>query len=241
MKRSLETPYKLYAIDFKYPHVVRAKLKNIERYYLDLVNNQHYDVRSFINMFEEELEHFQRQIERNLFEIAPYDFLTFYDELIFEGSQGILLDMDHGFFPNVTYANTTSKNAIEICNKLNIDPEIWYVTRCYQTRHGNGWMSNTGAIELINTEEEINKFNDWQGIFRIQEIDYDLINYAIEIDANYCTTAISKNLMVTCLDQRPDFKFDYDRINEDIFLRHECIGPENDLAYKKIRNIKKNR
>lgn len=51
--------------------------------------------------------------------------------------------MDHGVFPNVTYAHTTSKNAYEICKKLDIeDIEMYYVTRSYATRHGNGWMSN---------------------------------------------------------------------------------------------------
>ena len=34
--------------------------------------------------------------------------------VLFEGAQGILLDMDFGFFPNVTRSNTTSKNALSL-------------------------------------------------------------------------------------------------------------------------------
>ena len=243
MKRNLETPYKLYAIDFKYPHVVRTKLKNIENYYWKLVYDNNFDQGKFISLVEEQLEHFEHQIDRNLFEIASYEFLMEYDSLIFEGSQGILLDMDHGFFPNVTYANTTSKNAIEICRHLGIEPEAYYVTRCYQTRHGNGWMSPTGDIKLINNEEEINVTNDWQGNFRIQEIDYDLLNYALEIDNEYLDKIeenIEKHLVVTCLDQRPGFEFKDEYLNQNFKTRMNFWGPKNDLGslFKELKHKK---
>jgi len=233
MKRSLETPYKLYAIDFKYPHVVRAKLMSISNYYWKMVKDQDHDSGKYLDMVEDQLQYFDQQIDRNLFEIAPYEMLMDYDTLIFEGSQGILLDMDHGFFPNVTYANTTSKNAIEICKKLGIGPEIYYVTRCYQTRHGNGWMSPTGDIKLIKNEEEINITNEWQGKFRIQELDYDLLNYALEIDSEYTNTideVIIKHLYVTCLDQRPGFEFKYEYINQIFGTKVNFWGPSNDLG-----------
>ena len=71
--------------------------------------------------------------------------------------------MGHSVFPNVTYANTTSKNAMEICKQLDIqDIEFFYVTRCYLTRHGNGWMPNEEALQLINNEEETCVFNEYQ-------------------------------------------------------------------------------
>jgi len=149
--------------------------------------------------------------------------------------------MDHGFFPNVTYANTTSKNAIELCKKFNIPIEMWYVTRCYQTRHGNGWMSETGPVTLMNTKEEINITNPWQGDFRIQEIDYGLLNYAIQIDDIYLSEygyEIRKNLMVTCLDQRPGFSFDYSKLNEGFNSKIECYGPATDFSvFKSVRKI----
>ena len=92
---------------------------------------------------------------------------------------------------------------------------MFYVTRCYQTRHGEGWMSNNIPVELINTEEEINKQNIWQGDFRTGEMDYDLLNYAIKIDSEYCLDLpIRRSLVVTCLDQRPDFTFDYSKITD---------------------------
>lgn len=231
MKRSLETPYKLYAIDFKYPHIVREKLENIERYYRSIVSE--YDLALFLELAFGQVETFMNQIDRHLFEIASYDFLMDYETLVFEGSQGILLDMDHGFFPNVTYANTTSKNAVEICNKLGITPELFYVTRCYQTRHGNGWMSKTGDIKLINNEEEINVTNKWQGDFRVQEIDYDLLNFALEVDSEYLSNIpdqVEKTLFVTCLDQRPGFEFHDEYLNQQFKQIATFHGPTNNMS-----------
>jgi len=202
MKRNLETGYKLYAQDLKHPKIFKAKLRKIRDYVLSIIN---------YTEFYEELglseANFEDLLGSELFEIKDYDFLKSYNNLIFEGSQGIMLDMDHGIFPNVTYANTTSKNAIEICEKLNIyDIKTFYITRCYQTRHGNGWMSNTDDITLINNEEEINVPN-FQGEFRVGELDYDIINYAYDVDRLYNKSKF-KFLVVTCLDQRPDFKLD---------------------------------
>jgi hypothetical protein len=74
-------------------------------------------------------------------------------------------------------------------------------------------MSNNIPIELINNEEEINNENQWQGNFRIGEIDYDLLNHAFNIDNIYSykiPTETNKHLVVTCLDQRPDFKLRFD-------------------------------
>ena len=232
MKRNIETGYKLSAIDFQNPEIAKAKLRSIKEYYYDLIIKNNLDCRAFEKEYLENEEYFLTQIGKNLFTIADYFYLNNYDSLIFEGSQGILLDMDHGFFPNVTYANTTSKNALEICKLLNIEPDLWYVTRCYQTRHGNGWMSETGPVSLIKTEEEINITNEWQGNFRTQELDYGLLNYSLDIDQQYIARnfyAINKNLVVTCLDQRPDFNFDYSKLKQFFANKIECYGATNDI------------
>lgn len=59
-----------------------------------------------------------------------------YDVLIFEGSQGLLLDMDCGFYPNVT-PSRVGLNGIE--SQYLKDAEVYLVTRTYTTRHGNGY------------------------------------------------------------------------------------------------------
>lgn len=229
MKRNLNTGYKLFAIDLENIKMLRVKMALISQYYSEQLEVE--DRQKFYELAAIEAKDFNACLELKPFSVKPYEFLTNpcdythqYDTIIFEGSQGILLDMDHGFFPHVTFSNTTSKNALEICKKLNItDVEIYYAARCYQTRHGHGWMSNSDTVELINTEHEINQMNDWQLDFKKVEIDYDLINYAIDIDElyhNHSNMEIRKKVVITCLDQRPDFVFDKKKMKQKLV----CLG-----------------
>ena len=218
MKRVNDSPYQLYALDLSNREILEKKLESIKKYYFDKLNFQNFNSKDNFNinyniLLKEYLESIDTLVSNKIIVLQNYDFLNNFHELIFEGSQGILLDKDHGIFPNVTYANTTSKNALEICKKLDIDKiEIFYVTRCYQNRHGNGWMSNEDTIELINNEKEINVYNEWQGKFRTGEFDYNLLLQAVSIDCCYSYNVQKKNLVVTCLDQRPDFKLDEEKL-----------------------------
>lgn len=231
MKRNIETGHKLYAVDIANPILLKQKLENILYFYLnkfDSVRKRH----EYLELVRPEEQAFQEALKEITFNVQPYDFLKNYPEIIFEGSQGVLLDMDHGIFPNVTFANTTSKNALEICHKIGeFNIEMFYVTRCYQTRHGFGWMSNNSPIELINNEGEINVYNEWQKGFKTGELDYDLLNYALEIDKIYSDKLFSrevrKNLIITCLDQRPDFDFDVSKLNTNFGKVIKSYSPES--------------
>ena len=231
MARNNETGYKLYAIDLSNKAILDVKLNNINNYYRskfpDFKERDMFDSAS-----TKEREAFDKALDNLHITIASYDSLKKYEHLIFEGAQGVLLDMNHGIFPNVTYGNTTSKNALEVCEKIGVtDISIFYITRCYQTRHGNGWMSNNDPIELIRNEHEINVYNEWQGKFKIGEIDYDLLNYSIAVDTIY-SKQLPKNLVVTCLDQRKDFSFQYWKIINSSFDKiYNSFSPDsNDMV-----------
>lgn len=124
--------------------------------------------------------------------------------LVFEGAQGILLDMDHGFFPHVTRSHTTSGNAMQLVRKYALPaPEIYYVSRCYQTRHGAGPMTNESLpLQLLHTEQETNVYNQWQNRFRRSVLDIDRLHYALQSDESSSTGCL-KHLVLTCLDQIP--------------------------------------
>ncbi len=201
--------YKIHAIDIMYNDILYKKLEAVKDYYMRKLVAEGYsvdEIERFKAISVIEGQELMWALSSRKFYIRPYSMLKEYSNIIFEGSQGIMLDMDIGIFPNVTYANTTSKNALAICKELGSNPEIFYITRCYQTRHGNGWMKESKPISLINNEKETNVTNEWQGVFRTAELDYNLLRYAI-----YCDNAFSdgceKHLVVTCLDQRPDFQF----------------------------------
>ncbi|TNE35883.1 adenylosuccinate synthase [bacterium] len=67
------------------------------------------------------------------------DFIAQGKEIIVEGAQGALLDLDHGTYPYVTSSNPTSGGA---CTGLGIPPtkidEIIGIVKAYTTRVGNG-------------------------------------------------------------------------------------------------------
>lgn len=209
-----EKYYKLYFQDLFYPKILRTKLNNIKEYYKSKnLLNPNWIHAEFL--FKNDIEFLID--EKIIFDSHhPYNFQIFktndsyksYQDIIFEGAQGTLLDMDFGFFPNVTRSNTTIKNAIELINnKTTENIDIYYVTRAYQTRHGNGYMSDND-INIINNADETNKTNPYQGEFRTGSFDFDLIKYSLRCNENFTLTEntriknhIRKNIVITCCDQ----------------------------------------
>lgn len=196
----MEGPNKLYAQDLAFSDVLKWKLNAIRTYYQSKLGVLPDD-------WQEKEDLFIKAVELVLPQVKIVKEAAFFKEIdaksfIFEGSQGILLDMNHGFFPNVTRSNTTSKQALALIERNQLpDPEIYYITRAYQTRHGKGPLSNE-ALEphLKPTPLETNQYNEWQGHQRRSLLDIDMINYALQCDQNYSDTH-SKHLVVTCLDQ----------------------------------------
>jgi len=216
-----ETPYKLFFKDLYYPNILNNRLQRIADYYLPRV-------RELKN--EDAKNHFCKSVlkgEKNFTECVNAIinnknvkimseqklFSSLYSDYIFEGSQGILIDQTHGFFPNVTRCNVTSKNALEMIErKLNQnyrqnlrETEIHYVTRCYATRHGAGIFPTEGkTLHLIDgLNDKTNFNNDWQQDFRYGCLDLELLDYALETD-NIYSEGITKNIYMTCLDHLKD-------------------------------------
>ncbi|MGB0523877.1 MAG: adenylosuccinate synthetase [Flammeovirgaceae bacterium] len=206
-----ESPHKLYAQDLLFPIVLQEKLKTIYRYYLNkckLSGQQHLTLayqKALQDISEEEFLYFVERTIKIAQILPEHEVIKRFESFVFEGAQGILLDMDYGFFPHVTRSNTTSKNALDIIKRNGLaEPSIYYVTRAYQTRHGNGPMTNEGKpLRLQGIEHETNQSNQWQGAFRRSLLDLELLNYALMCDHNH-SKSLSKNLVVTCLDQLVD-------------------------------------
>ncbi len=222
MKRN-EGPYKLYAIDLVAPKpLLIERLKSIANYY-GISDSED---------LQNEVSYFLQSVAAIDWKIKDYSFLKQYETIIFEGSQGVLLDMNHGVFPNVTYANTTAKNAIEICNKLQIDDiETFYVSRSYVTRHGNGWMLNEEEITLINNEEETCTYNEYQKHLRFGKLNLELLLHAKSIDQIY-NPSTKNNIVITCLDQLSE-KIDMNVLQTNFNTIYGSYSPES-KNFKKL-------
>lgn len=193
-----EDHYTLFARDLRFPAIRDAKLELIRKYY------GYQNTEKTIEVMDEFRAACDYVIETH--EVVD-GLRTLQDyEWIFEGSQGILLDQNYGFFPHVTRSNTTAKNAVEIINKYRPDSYIrtYYVTRAYLTRHGNGPMVNQNLDNsfIIDNPLETNRSDGFQGEFRKAPLDIDMLKYAIECD-KYHNPKSKRILVVTCLDQVP--------------------------------------
>jgi len=194
-----EKHFKIFVRDLKYPNILREKLRIAEELYYPL-----------LKVTDEEMEDFMSACAACVSNIYITDERKFFagrtGHLIFEGAQGVMLDMDYGFFPHVTRSHTTSRNAVELISKYYPveDVSMHYVTRAYTTRHGNGPFNYT-PITLKNNELETNVPNEWQGSLRVGELSLPDLQYAVDCDRRHSSgISTCDNLYMTCLDQRTE-------------------------------------
>ena len=241
MHRHLKTGHKLHAIDLLNKDIHTNKLVEINRYYIDLIVEKDYSMDEYAGFLQDELEIYLDSCDSHLLNVTspadmPFmrfrnDFSTVTD-IIFEGSQGTLLDMDHGIFPNVTYSNTTVKNALNFFRSMALGFNKMHfigVTRAYTTRHGEGWMPDNDGFDLANSVGETNFNNEFQGHLRVAAIDYNLIDHANAINDHFISTTyksgVEKYMAVTCIDHLEDFNYE-GKIDRKMIYRNSPISKE---------------
>ena len=168
--------------------------------------------------------------------------LSLYDVLIFEGSQGLLLDMDCGFYPHVT-PSRVGLNGIP--KKYLKGADVYLVTRSYLTRHGNGYEPKYKLEANLEKFKESNTFNEFQLDFKVGCLETGLLRRAAErhrLDNYKLMYNLKYNLVVTHTDVIVDSgRFDY--MGEDLFdsvvePTHETIATTvdeyTDLSYDRV-------
>lgn len=129
-----------------------------------------------------------------------------YGSLIFEGSQGLLLDMENGFMPNCTPSKVGLNGIPE---KYLQDAKVFLVMRSYLTRHGNGY--NPVGESFVrkyfqNLEEPTNLDDGPQGLFKIGVLDLDLVIRSFDrnhLDNYQRMYSIEYNAVITHMDCSP--------------------------------------
>jgi len=166
-----------------------------------------------------------------------------YNNIVFEGAQGLLLDTDYkAFAPHLTTSKTGSYNPKNILIRTDLtdeDIEICYVTRSYFTRHGAGPFPSECKKEEILDEgcvDKTNHYNEFQGEFRYGIFDSGLFNETVRNDIKYCHKAFShlKNtIAVTHLDETsghlviPNAKVKPEMIGDKVYA---CFGETRDCV-----------
>lgn len=154
-------------------------------------------------------------------ETREFEDLGWQGDFIFEGAQGLLLDMDHTNFPYVTCSKTGILHAATMCQDLTLPQvDVYYVTRSYNTRHGAGPFPNeVKKLPYYKIEDKTNAWNQWQGSLRFGYLDpsYLIHNIKNDLQGHHFKGAINPKLVMTCVDQLPSSGMHYvdsGKINE---------------------------
>jgi adenylosuccinate synthase len=123
------------------------------------------------------------------------------ETVIFEGSQGVLLDEWKGFHPYTTWSTVTPQHAFEMLDELTtsdveVETSVIGLTRAYSTRHGAGPFPTFCPQMTSEMLDRGNPKNDWQGEIRFGPLDLVLLEYG----ARVCNI---DSVFVSCLDELP--------------------------------------
>lgn len=120
------------------------------------------------------LAHYNDDVQffMNHVSIVDESIIEKFDNVVFEGAQGLMLDQNNSdYFPYLTPSNTGIENVLPYLNNdMNI--EVCYVTRPYLTRHGAGHLPDECPREMVGAKPDLtNNENEWQGKFRYGKLD----------------------------------------------------------------------
>jgi adenylosuccinate synthase len=159
--------------------------------------------------FCDAMKRIERLMKKDFIKVRNEDFMRsgLYDTIIYEGSQGLLLDMDYGFMPNCT-PSRVGLNGLPKYITSSKETEVFLVMRTYLTRHGQGVneryrinIPGPYMSRVLDTKDrwETNDLNQWQKMFIKGLFDINLLDKAFDRHAldNY---PVRYNLVVTHAD-----------------------------------------
>lgn len=147
-----------------------------------------------IDKYNEDVDFFNN----NTTKVSDYLRLFYhqYNNIVFEGAQGLLLDCNNlAYFPHLTPSDTGLKNVVKELDSISdYELEVCYVTRSYFTRHGAGKFLTECPKEKIVGDyiDQTNKDNMFQDGLRYGHFDIDLFCDTIKKDLEHAKNV--KNL-----------------------------------------------
>lgn len=159
--------------------IFAAEMDLIKGYYFRLSRSLYGEVDQFfeMNIAESYRKYFCDFIENVNIDLDYV--LAEHKTIVFESSQGLLLDEKYGTFPHLTPSSLGIEVPYKYINDLSelfsVDCEVRYLTRPYMTRHGAGPMDNELSMSNlpIYHPSETNVFNKNQGSFRYGILNLD--------------------------------------------------------------------
>lgn len=148
-------------------HIRKVDLDKIPEYAIYFEDETR--IKNTINNFINDLKFFIVHNEFFSFNSIYYIF----DNLIFEGAQGLGLDKDCGKEWHTTSSTGLTNPYNMLKDKNDFKAEVCYISRAYNTRHGIGDLEEETTKSSINKdiEDKTNVPNDFQGSLRYGYID----------------------------------------------------------------------
>jgi adenylosuccinate synthase len=163
------------------------------------------------------------------------DALSTHTDIIFEGSQGLLLDAEYGVFPHVTFARTGLTNIAELIPRADTELHVFFVARSYTTKHGAGPLEDEYLTRPDFIQKDAtNETNAWQGDFRYAPYNNRLLSWARErAISDSRLTGVRAHIVTTHLDEvkQGDFVEDSEIVS---------FGPTRNDVKISIRSPQKN-
>lgn len=218
VKRSELQQYKITVIDLLSSAKLQEKLEKILKEYVPMRLKKEYNLsitdipqrlkslltdNKYIDMFMFYAKEFVSHVK-----IMDTSIIQRWDNVVFEGAQGLLLDQNcNEFSPYLTTSNTGIKNAMKILTDIGYTEktDLYYMSRCYMTRHGAGpFFTEMRQKPCEKFEDLTNLTNKFQGALRLGLLDVDLLAKSINRDLTNLTLPANVNVTFTCLDQLDD-------------------------------------
>ena len=222
VERSKIEKFKITVIDLLLKDRLKEKLLAIQNEYVQMRLKSEYNltINDLPDKYQklltdpENIDMFMFYAEEFISNVQIHEtgFINKFDNVVFEGAQGLLLDQNNtDYFPHVTTSNTGIKNVMNILSTLNYKGpiNIYYMSRCYITRHGAGpFKSEILSKPYSKINDLTNIPNEFQGALRFGYLDFDLLAYEINKDLKNLICPANVNIVFTCLDQIDDcFKY----------------------------------
>ena len=254
VERSKFKKYKITVMDLLFKDRLVKKLLAIQNEYVQMRLKKEYNLtisdlpieyqklitdKDNIDMFLFYAEEFIENVQ-----ILGDVIISKYDNIVFEGAQGLLLDQNNvEYFPHVTTSNTGIKNVMSILSDRDFKGaiNIYYMSRCYITKHGAGPLKRELMGKPYSKITDLtNVPNEYQGALRFGYLDFDILINEINKDLKNLIYPAKINIVFTCLDQVDEYIKYFEcgkqkSIKNDKFL--ETAWRILDAKVKKLYNI----
>ena len=176
---------------------------------------------------------YKNLIESNLFNIVD-GIQSFHknSSVLFEGSQGLLLDRELGIKPNTTSLDTTNKYGIKLSNEIDTNPISIGCISSLISRHGKGILPTHDKYldSLVYDKNQL--YSYFQGVPRYGWFDAVLFRYSHLVNPNdyYFISGLDRLNMFDTLkicnryiyygdiDEEFDSIFNYDYENDHVYI-----------------------